>query len=106
MNRNFDVVAALDQVLDPQTFSAIIRSHRILLNLTQEELGKKFGVTKQTVNDYEAGRHIPSIEKALQIGAKLGLPSDDVVRGVFADILAKEGRQDLIKQVLTCRAAS
>ncbi|PSR56954.1 transcriptional regulator [Adhaeribacter arboris] len=44
-----------------------IRVERAIHNLTQEELAKKIGVSRQTINAMEANKYVPSTILALKI---------------------------------------
>jgi putative transcriptional regulator len=46
--------------------------------MTQAELAKRLGVTRQTVIAIEQGRYSPSLEVAFQIAGVFGVPLDDV----------------------------
>ena len=46
--------------------------------LTQADLAKSIGVTRQTVIAIEQGRYSPSLEMAFQIARVFGVPLDDV----------------------------
>lgn len=46
--------------------------------MTQAELARRIGVTRQTVIAIEQGRYSPSLEMAFQIAHVFGLPLDDV----------------------------
>lgn len=46
--------------------------------MTQAELARRIGATRQTVIAIEHGRYSPSLEMAFQIAAVLGRPLDDV----------------------------
>ncbi|SDI98640.1 putative transcriptional regulator [Actinokineospora alba] len=46
--------------------------------MTQAELAKRIGVTRQTVIAIEQGRYSPSLEMAFQIAKVFGVPLDDV----------------------------
>ncbi|NCS98802.1 helix-turn-helix transcriptional regulator [Candidatus Parcubacteria bacterium] len=46
--------------------------------VTQEELAKKVGVTRQTIICIEHGNCSPSISVALKIGKTLGVCVDDI----------------------------
>jgi putative transcriptional regulator len=46
--------------------------------MTQAELARRIGVTRQTVIAIEHGRYSPSLELAFQIAAVFGRPLDDV----------------------------
>ncbi|MFD3539011.1 helix-turn-helix transcriptional regulator [Streptomyces sp. NPDC058662] len=46
--------------------------------MTQAELARRIGVTRQTVIAIEQGRYSPSLEKAFQIARVFGVPLDHV----------------------------
>ncbi|WKU02084.1 helix-turn-helix transcriptional regulator [Micromonospora soli] len=46
--------------------------------MTQAELARRVGVTRQTVIAIEQGRYSPSLEMAFQIAAVFGVPLTDV----------------------------
>jgi putative transcriptional regulator len=58
-----------------------IRTLRFLAGeMTQEDLGKKVGVTRQTIAAVEAGKYSPTLETAFRIAEVLGKPLDEVFR--------------------------
>ncbi len=46
--------------------------------MTQAELGKRIGVTRQTIAAIEAGKYSPSLEAAFRIAAVFAVPLDEV----------------------------
>jgi putative transcriptional regulator len=46
--------------------------------MTQAELGRRIGVTRQTIMAIEQGRYSPSLEMAFQIAKVFGLPLESV----------------------------
>lgn len=44
-----------------------MKIHRAIGNLTQEELAKKVGVSRQTINAMEANKYVPSAVLAMKI---------------------------------------
>ncbi len=46
-----------------------IKIHRAIKNMTQEELAKRIGVSRQTINSIETNRYIPSTILAMKIAA-------------------------------------
>lgn len=46
--------------------------------MTQAELARRIGVTRQTLIAIEQGRYSPSLEVAFQIAHVFGVPLDDV----------------------------
>ncbi|PHS38614.1 MAG: transcriptional regulator [Robiginitomaculum sp.] len=47
-------------------------------NLTQEELGKRVGATRQTIIAIEAGKYAPSMELAFRLAREFGVSFEDV----------------------------
>ena len=48
------------------------------LGLSQEELARKIGVSRQTINMIERGDYNPSVSLALRIAGVFGRPVEDV----------------------------
>jgi putative transcriptional regulator len=46
-----------------------IKVQRAILDLTQEDLAKKIGVSRQTINSIEKNRYVPSTVLALKLSA-------------------------------------
>ncbi|HEY9133724.1 MAG TPA: helix-turn-helix transcriptional regulator [Dyella sp.] len=56
-----------------------IRTLRFLAEeMTQAELGKRVGVTRQTIAAVEAGKYSPTLECAFRIAEVFGKPLDEV----------------------------
>jgi len=55
-----------------------IRDLRIKNNLTQEQLSKKVGVSRQSIVAIERGNYNPSLELAFKIAKEFGLPIEEV----------------------------
>ena len=55
-----------------------IRLERARLNLTQQELADKIGVSRQTINSIEANRYIPSTLLALRIASVFGKTVNEI----------------------------
>ncbi len=53
--------------------------------MTQADLARRIGVTRQTVIAIEQGRYSPSLEMAFQIARVFGAPLDDVFQYPDAD---------------------
>ncbi|MBO3116013.1 helix-turn-helix transcriptional regulator [Winogradskyella sp. DF17] len=49
-----------------------IKVERAILNLTQDDLAKKIGVSRQTINSIEANRYVPSTVLALKLSKVFG----------------------------------
>jgi len=54
-----------------------IKVERAILNLTQDELAQKIGVSRQTINSIEANRYVPSTVLALKLSAVFGKTVND-----------------------------
>jgi len=57
-----------------------IKVGRAILDLTQEDLAKKVGVSRQTINSIEKGRYVPSTILALKIATIFEKPVDEVFK--------------------------
>ncbi|MGR3277598.1 helix-turn-helix transcriptional regulator [Acaryochloris marina NIES-2412] len=56
-----------------------IRKLRFFHNeITQQELAKSVGVTRQTINALEKGKYSPSLELAFRIALAFGVPLNEV----------------------------
>jgi putative transcriptional regulator len=54
-----------------------IKVERAILNLTQDDLAKKIGVSRQTINSIEANRYVPSTVLALKLSEQFKKPVND-----------------------------
>ena len=57
-----------------------LRVERAIKNITQDELAKLIGVSRQTINAMELGKYVPSTVLALKIAKVFEKP----VEGIFA----------------------
>ncbi|MFA6150803.1 MAG: helix-turn-helix transcriptional regulator [Chitinophagaceae bacterium] len=55
-----------------------IKVERAIHNLTQEELAKKVGVSRQTINAMEANKYVPSTVLALKVGRIFGKQVEEI----------------------------
>ena len=51
---------------------------RAELDLTQEDLAKSIGVSRQTINAVESGRYVPSTVLALKMAQVFGKPVEEI----------------------------
>lgn len=51
-----------------------IKVERAILSLTQDDLAKLIGVSRQTINSIEANRYVPSTVLALKLSDVFGKP--------------------------------
>ena len=54
-----------------------IKVQRAILDITQEELAKKVGVSRQTINSIEKNRYVPSTVLALKLSTIFKIPVND-----------------------------
>ncbi|MCF7561404.1 helix-turn-helix transcriptional regulator [Sabulilitoribacter multivorans] len=54
-----------------------IKIERAILDITQEELAQKIGVSRQTINSIEANRYVPSTVLALKLSELFNKPVND-----------------------------
>ena len=54
-----------------------LKIERAILDLTQEDLAKRIGVSRQTINSIEANRYVPSTVLALKLSEVFGKPVND-----------------------------
>jgi len=55
-----------------------IKVERALKSITQEDLAKIIGVSRQTINAMEAGKYVPSTVLALKIAKHFGKKIEDI----------------------------
>ena len=51
-----------------------LRNYRADLNLTQQAMAERLGVTRVTLSKWERGRARPSLEKAVLLEQQTGIP--------------------------------
>lgn len=54
-----------------------LKIERAILDLTQEQLAEKIGVSRQTINSIEKNRFVPSTVLALKLSLLFGKPVND-----------------------------
>jgi len=54
-----------------------LKVQRAILNLTQDDLAKKIGVSRQTINSIEKNRYVPSTVLALKLSAVFSISVND-----------------------------
>ena len=55
-----------------------IKIERAVKNITQEDLAKAIGVSRQTINAMEAGKYVPSTVLALKIAKYFNKKVEDI----------------------------
>jgi putative transcriptional regulator len=51
-----------------------LKVERAILNITQEELAQKIGVSRQTISSIEKNKYVPSTVLALKLSQLFGKP--------------------------------
>lgn len=57
-----------------------IKQHRLVRNLTQQELARTVGVSRQSIISIERGRYVPSLPLALRLAAVFACPVENLFR--------------------------
>lgn len=70
--------------------------YRKALNLSQEELAERVGVSRQAVSKWELGEATPEVEKLLALAGVFGITTDELLR---EDAAAAPGSNDPVPQV-------
>ncbi len=55
-----------------------LKVERAILNLTQEDLSKRIGVSRQTINSIEKNRYVPSTVLALKLAKLFNKSVNDI----------------------------
>ena len=55
-----------------------LKVERAILDLTQEDLAKKIGVSRQTINSIEKNRYVPSTILALKLSKVFGKSVNEI----------------------------
>lgn len=64
-------------------FKCNLKKYRQLKELTQEQLGEKVGVRRETIMRLEAGKYNPSLKLALDIAKSVEAPIEELF--IFED---------------------
>ncbi|MEG0913625.1 MAG: helix-turn-helix transcriptional regulator [Oscillospiraceae bacterium] len=59
-------------------FECNLKKYRQLKNLTQEQLGEKVGVRRETIMRLEAGKYNPSLKLAIDISKLVETPIEEL----------------------------
>ncbi len=62
----------------PPLLKNTIKVHRAMKDWTQEELARRIGVTRKTVNTIENGIYVPSTVLAIKMARVFGVTVEDV----------------------------
>ena len=62
-----------------KSLSLNIRTNRKKLHITQEQLAEQLGYTKQTISNWEAGKHTPDYADLEKMAGIFGVPLNDLL---------------------------
>lgn len=80
------------------TFGRLLRAHRLGEELTQVQMAKLLKISKQSLNDLESGRTIPSISRAAEVAKRIGLMEATLVELAIQDQIHRE-KLDLVVKI-------
>lgn len=83
-------VAQIQKKFGDLSFGRLLKSHRLGEELSQVEMAKHLNISKQSLNDLEQGRKIPSIRRAIDISKKIGILNELAIQLVLQDQIKKE----------------
>ena len=63
------------------TFGERLLAYRNAVNLSQEKLAEKVGVTRQTVSKWETNQSVPDFDKILPLCEALGITTEELITG-------------------------
>ena len=63
------------------TFGERLLAYRNAVNLSQEKLAEKVGVTRQTVSKWETNQSVPDFDKILPLCEVLGITTEELIKG-------------------------
>jgi putative transcriptional regulator len=75
----------LEKEFGTLTFGRLLRSHRLGEEMSQVQMAKLLKMSKQSLNDLESGRTLPSIARAAEIAKKIGLMEATLVELAIQD---------------------
>lgn len=80
----------LEERFGPLTFADLLLIEREEAGVSQVEMAKKLGITRQKICDFEKGRRLPSTKMAASWAKKLGHPQGAWVQVVLQDQLRRD----------------
>lgn len=73
----YDVFIILSHAKKKAIMKNRIKIERAILDLTQDDLAKKIGVSRQTINSIEKGRYVPSTVLSLKLSELFQKPVNE-----------------------------
>jgi len=65
-------------MVKPTRVTNAIRAHREEAGMTQADLARRIGVTRQTLNAIEQGKYSPTLELAFQLARVFGVALEEL----------------------------
>lgn len=93
MNIDSKFKSKFEKDVGPLSFAMFLRVARNTLGLTQQEMGKKLGISRANVCDIEKGRQLVSAELAIKIAKKTGLSEKTALKACLQDQVCKAGSE-------------
>ncbi len=87
----------IEHIYGPLSFGSLLKAHREAAGFTQVQMAKKIKLSKQSLNDIESGRKIPSVVRAVTLAKKVGVLPELAVELVFQDQLNRERLKMVVK---------
>ena len=75
------------------TFGERLLAYRNAVNLSQEKLAEKVGVTRQTVSKWETNQSVPDFDKILPLCEVLGITTEELIKG------EKENKNEQLEEI-------
>lgn len=83
-------IAEIEKEFGFLTFGKLLKAHRQGEEITQVDFADFLGISKQSLNDLENGRKLPTLKRAMSIAKKIGLSPEMVAQVVLQDQINKE----------------
>ncbi|MEG0451564.1 MAG: helix-turn-helix domain-containing protein [Coprobacillus sp.] len=74
-----------------------IKTKRLEMNLSQDELADKIYVTRQTISNWENNKNYPDIHSLLLLSTLFGISIDQLIKGDIDMIKEEIKREDILK---------
>jgi DNA-binding XRE family transcriptional regulator len=88
--------AKFDKEVGPLSFALFMRVARNSMDLTQEAMGKKLGISRANICDIEKGRHLVSTEFAIKVAKKAKLSEKLALMACLQDQVRKAGSKVVV----------
>jgi transcriptional regulator with XRE-family HTH domain len=79
------ITTLMQNEADRQAFGVRLKELRKQKRWTQKELAAKIGIQLSQLNKYEAGMHVPPVDKLILLAELFGTTTDYLLTGVITD---------------------